>query len=101
MSCTKQSTKKYTSRPGPPFPAQNCRGRSIRGNDGKIYVSSPAKNGVYRWKLSRDDAKPKKVVSRKKSPRQVRKVKSKSPRKPQRKAPARKSRSRKVQRKRK
>ena len=48
-SCPRMTTKKYTTRPGPPFPAQMCRGYGMKGNNGKWYVSKPASNGIYRW----------------------------------------------------
>ena len=44
----KQTTNKYTNRPGPPYPAVPCAGRTMQGNDGKMYVSK--KTGkTYRW----------------------------------------------------
>ena len=51
MPCTKQTTKRYTSRNSPPYPANECKvGSSKKGNDGIMYVvSSPNKNGVKRW----------------------------------------------------
>ena len=51
MPCTKQTTKKYSSRNSPPYPANECKvGSSKKGNDGLMYtVSSPNKNGVKRW----------------------------------------------------
>ena len=51
MPCTKQHTKKYTSRNSPPYPANDCKvGSSKKGNDGSMYtVSSPNVNGVKRW----------------------------------------------------
>jgi len=39
MSCVKQDTKKYTERPSPPFPANECCGEVKVGNDGKLYRS--------------------------------------------------------------
>lgn len=47
--CTRQTTSKYTSRPSPPYPANECCDKVYRGNDGQIYQSQMAKNGVYRW----------------------------------------------------
>lgn len=50
--CSRQTTKKYRSRPGPPFPANLCRGKEMEGNDGKLYVSKRAKNqgrAYYKW----------------------------------------------------
>lgn len=46
--CAKQTTKKYTSRKSPPYPANQCCGQKKRGKDG-MYVSKPNKNGVCRW----------------------------------------------------
>jgi hypothetical protein len=48
--CSKQFTKKYLYRNSPSFPANNCRGNIINGNDGKLYRSTPDKNGIYKWK---------------------------------------------------
>jgi hypothetical protein len=52
-SCSKSSLKKYTDRPGPPYPAQECRNQVKKGNDGLKYKSSPAVvkgKRIYRWK---------------------------------------------------
>ena len=43
--------KKYRERPGPPYPAQDCKGQFKMGNDGRLYESRANKNGVYAWKL--------------------------------------------------
>ena len=43
------TTKKYTSRGSPPYPANECRDHQIVGNDGEKWVSTRASNGVYRW----------------------------------------------------
>ncbi len=47
--CIKLTAKKYKERPGPPYSAQDCKGRRMKGNDGRMYVSKAAANGVYRW----------------------------------------------------
>ena len=47
--CSKQSTKKYTSRKSPPYPANACCGELRTGNDGLRYVSVANVNGVCRW----------------------------------------------------
>jgi hypothetical protein len=47
--CVKSSDKKYESRPSPPYPANECRGKVIVGNDGEMYISKPTASGVYRW----------------------------------------------------
>lgn len=48
-SCVRQTTKKYTTRPSPPYPANACCGKVMMGNDGKRYRSTPNKNGVCAW----------------------------------------------------
>ena len=48
--CEKSYLKKYITRPGPPYPAQNCKYSIRTGNDGNIYRSIPNKNGVFSWK---------------------------------------------------
>lgn len=48
--CEKSNLKKYRSRPGPPYPAQKCRNKSKRGNNGEVYRSRPNRNGVFTWK---------------------------------------------------
>ena len=50
--CTKQTNKKYSTRPGPPYPANLCRGKRKKGNDGRMYESTRAKNkglAYYKW----------------------------------------------------
>lgn len=48
-TCTLQTGAKYTRRPGPPFPANECRGQRKIGNNGRWYVSKPDQRGVHRW----------------------------------------------------
>lgn len=48
MSCKEQKTKKYQSRPSPPFPAQACKGLTKKGKDG-TYVSKADARGIYKW----------------------------------------------------
>ncbi len=51
--CTRQTNKKYSTRPGPAYPANLCRGQRKRGNDGHMYTSSRTLKGgkaYYRWK---------------------------------------------------
>jgi hypothetical protein len=52
MSCKRQTSRKYTSRPSPAFPANHaeCRGTTKRGKYGKMYVSRADSRGVYSWK---------------------------------------------------
>ena len=47
--CVKQTTKKYTSRKSPPYPAAKCCGQTFPGNNGLMYVSQPDKKGTCRW----------------------------------------------------
>jgi hypothetical protein len=47
--CIKQETKKYLSRPSPPFPAGDCKRKTKKGNNGKMFKSKEYANGVYRW----------------------------------------------------
>lgn len=49
-SCVKLSTKKYTSRPSPPYSATSCPGKTLQGNDGFMYKSTMNKAGIYQWK---------------------------------------------------
>ena len=49
--CLKLTTKKYTCRPSPPYPANECRDLTKKGNDGQIYKSVANLKGVYQWKL--------------------------------------------------
>ncbi len=75
MSCTIQSTKKYLSRNSPPYPANKCCKKTLKGNDNQMYISVANKNGVCAWKLasskrssksskSSKETKAKKVVKR-------------------------------------
>ena len=47
---TKRSTKKYASRSSPAYSANEHCGKIKKGNDGKMYISTPDKNNVCRWK---------------------------------------------------
>lgn len=48
--CIEQFTKKYTSRPSPPYPANECCYSVKTGNDGHRYISEPNKKGICTWK---------------------------------------------------
>ena len=48
--CVKQTTKKYTTRPSPPFPANQCPGKKKKGNDGNFWKSTQTVTGIYTWK---------------------------------------------------
>ena len=50
-SCVKMTTNKYSLRNSPPYPANKCKTRKKKGNDGNCYVSKPDKNGTYKWVL--------------------------------------------------
>lgn len=47
--CVKENTKKYKTRPSPPFPANKCKGKTKKGNNGKMFKSKPDVNGVHKW----------------------------------------------------
>jgi hypothetical protein len=47
--CVKQTQKKYTTRSSPPFPANECKNQTKKGNNGKFFKSAVDKNGVYKW----------------------------------------------------
>lgn len=48
--CVRQTTKKYTNRPSPPYPAGECPYKKMKGNDGKMYISIDSiMYGTYRW----------------------------------------------------
>ena len=47
-TCVKQTLKKYTTRKSPPYPANKCKTKKRKGNDGKFYISK-AKGGTYKW----------------------------------------------------
>ena len=64
--CRKNYTAKYRKRDSPAYPANKCKDKKKKGNDGKMYHSVPSKNGVYRWvkvasNTTRKSTKPKKV----------------------------------------
>jgi len=50
-ACVKQTQSKYLNRPSPPYPANECCGEVMEGNDGYMYYSKADKNGVCRWQL--------------------------------------------------
>jgi hypothetical protein len=54
-SCIRQTTAKYhkTTRKSPPYPANQCHGKSLYGNDGNMYVSVSNVNGIYTWRLKK------------------------------------------------
>lgn len=56
--CVPSKLKKYTDRKAPPYPAAECCGVTLKGNDGKEYVSKPDKNGICKWYTAKPAAKP-------------------------------------------
>ena len=42
--CKKQTIKKYTTRPSPPYGAALCVGQKKKGNDGNWYISRTSIN---------------------------------------------------------
>ena len=51
--CIEQTTKKYTDRPSPPFPASDCPGMVKKGNNDKLYESVANVKGIFSWKLKK------------------------------------------------
>jgi hypothetical protein len=45
--------KKYKTRNSPPYPANKNCNKTMKGNDGKNYISTPNKNGVCSWKKTK------------------------------------------------
>jgi hypothetical protein len=45
-----QTTKKYLSRPSPPYPANKCCGKTMTGNDGAKYIAAQNAFGICAWK---------------------------------------------------
>lgn len=63
MPCVEVKTRKYQTRKGPPYHANDCKGVSKKGNDGKEYVSTfIPKQKSYRWVLKSGVTKKKKGV---------------------------------------
>lgn len=66
-----RTSKKYTSRPSPPYPANECCGQTRTGNDGMKYISVETANGVCRWAKAAGGGKSPRAA--RKSPRTARK----------------------------
>jgi hypothetical protein len=48
--CSRQTSPKYKKRNSPPYPANQCCGRIMKGNDGDMYISkSMSSAGHCRW----------------------------------------------------
>jgi hypothetical protein len=48
--CVRQTSARYTTRGSPPFPANQCRGETKRGNDGTMFRSTPNIRGICTWR---------------------------------------------------
>ena len=50
--CSRQTSIKYTKRSSPPYPANLCREKKMKGNDGRYYKSMRSKRqgqAYYKW----------------------------------------------------
>jgi len=47
--CINQNKKKYFLRKSPPYPANKCKNKTKKGNDGKLYKSTLNRKNIYRW----------------------------------------------------
>jgi len=47
--CVAVKTAKYKARPSPPYHAGDCKGKTLKGNDGRKYKSVSDARGVYKW----------------------------------------------------
>jgi hypothetical protein len=47
--CVAVKTAKYRDRPSPPYHAGDCKGKTLKGNDGRKYKSVADARGVYKW----------------------------------------------------
>jgi len=52
--CVRQTTAQYTKRKSPPYPANECQGRVMKGNDVKSYRLVPDKRGFFRWTIDKN-----------------------------------------------
>jgi hypothetical protein len=79
--CVKDNTKKYKTRPSPPFPANKCKGKTKKGNNGKMFKSKPDVNGVHKWvavvSVSASATKTKKTKTKKTKKTKTKRRKSK------------------------
>lgn len=70
--CSRQHTKKYRTRSSPAYPANLCRGKTMKGNDGSMYVSSRSKKSglaYYRWTRAKKSKRGSKRGSKRESKR--------------------------------
>jgi hypothetical protein len=48
--CSRQTSPKYKKRNSPPYPANQCCGSMMKGNDGEMYISKEmSRAGHCRW----------------------------------------------------
>jgi hypothetical protein len=52
MTCKEVQDKKYQERPSPPYHARDCKGKTMKGKNGKSYISKADTRGVYKWVLA-------------------------------------------------
>lgn len=48
MNCVRQTSKVYTDRSSPPYLAEDCPGQTMKGNNGKMYISEK-RGSKYKW----------------------------------------------------
>ena len=49
--CIKRTEKKYATRPSPPYSANDCPGKVMKGNDGGMYKSEKTSRGFITVQL--------------------------------------------------
>jgi hypothetical protein len=64
-TCTKKTQSKYITRKSPAYSASDCKAMKKKGNDGNYYISSPDKNGTYKWVKTSTKTKSTKTVKNK------------------------------------
>lgn len=47
--CQRVLSKKYKTRKSPPYHANNCKGKVLKGNDGADWKSVSDKRGIFKW----------------------------------------------------
>lgn len=55
MVCVRRTSKKYLSRPSPPYSAQECCGKKMVGNNGKTWISIKDARGICHWRQQEFD----------------------------------------------
>lgn len=78
--CVPSELKKYTTRKSPPYPANECKGLTLLGNDGEFYISKETSTGVSRWsKVTTHNQIDKSIATRKQHLKRVEKSTNSSP----------------------